>query len=408
MTRGKGMKGWKKGMLAAVLCVALALGAFAVPASGSAGTVYLMAVNERVLPTTAENMPTVMGGVLYVPYTMLSRRDSGINLGVNATYSTTRRTVLVSNSQIGVIFDTQSNTAKDLQDNPVPVRAMVRNSMVFLPIDWLCSYFGSISCSRVRTQYGIVVRVTNGAMVLRDMDFVDAAQDILAESLRNYLATVETPVPETPAPTPQPTPAPTPPPVQQPTAAPTTPPVQPTAEPSAPPPLQAEVLLAFRWGEQGPELAQVLEDRGMCALFLFTCEELRADEDGARRAVAAGHTVGLALTGRDAGECLAQLEEGRRLLAESARYYALVVSADGLDRAGREELAGAGCAVWTATLRGERFRSGEALVEALNPQRVNCVELSCGQGSAAFLRAALSAMEAEECRLRQASASALG
>lgn len=69
------MKGWKRGLLAAALCALMALG-FAVPASGAAGTVYLMAVNEKVLDTTAENMPAVMGGVLYVPYTMLSIRDS--------------------------------------------------------------------------------------------------------------------------------------------------------------------------------------------------------------------------------------------------------------------------------------------------------------------------------------------
>ena len=87
------MKGWKKGLLAA-LCAALMLLA-AAPASGSSAEVYLMAVNDRVLTTTAGNMPTVVGGVLYVPYTMLSSRDGSINLGVTAMYSTTRRTVMV-------------------------------------------------------------------------------------------------------------------------------------------------------------------------------------------------------------------------------------------------------------------------------------------------------------------------
>ena len=128
------MRRWKKGLLAAALCVALALG-IAIPAFGTSGTVYFMAVNDRVFDATVENMPTVMGGVLYVPYTMLSIRDSGINLGVSSLYSTTRRTVLVSNGQIGIVFDTQNNTAQDLQGNPVPARAMVRTSMVFLPID---------------------------------------------------------------------------------------------------------------------------------------------------------------------------------------------------------------------------------------------------------------------------------
>ena len=72
------MRHWKKGMLALALCAALALG-ISIPASGAPGAVYLMAVNEKVVTMTAENMPTVMSGVLYVPYTMLSIRDTGID-----------------------------------------------------------------------------------------------------------------------------------------------------------------------------------------------------------------------------------------------------------------------------------------------------------------------------------------
>lgn len=379
------MKHWKRGLLAAVLCAALALG-IAVPASGALGTVYLMAVNERVLETTAQNMPMVMGGVLYVPYTMLSLQDSGISLGVNAQYSPVRRTVLVSNGQTGIAFDVQNNTANDLQGNPVPARAVVRNSMAFLPIDYLCGFFGVISCSRVRTDYGTLIRVTNSAVVLQDADFVDAAQGLLKNSLRGYLDSIEPTAP--PATTPPPAPA-------------------PSGEPSAPP-IQAQVLLALRWGEQGVEIAQLLETRGERALFLFACDELAAQGDAVRRLAAAGHTVGLALTGEDAETCAAQLKEGRRLLAEIARYHAVVVSADALEAGDREALAQEGCALWNRDLRGEDYRSGTDLVEALSPQRGNFVELSCGAGSAAFLRGMFSAMEAESCYLRQVTAPLLG
>ena len=374
------MRNWSRGLLAAALCAALALGA-AIPVSGSSGTVYLMAVNERVLDVTAENMPTVMGGVLYVPYTMLSIRDSGINLGVSAQYSNTRRTLLVSDGQSGIVFDVQTNTAQDLQGNPVPARSMVRNSMIFLPIAYLCAYFGAISCSRVYSRHGTVIRVTNKPVVLRDLDFVDAADKILADSLRGYYA---------PSPTE--------------TAAPA------TSAPTAPPtalPVQAEVLLALRWGEQAETLARLLENRGARALFLFAAPELREQDDAARRLIAAGHTVGLALTGEDAETCAAQLEEGRRLLAEIARYHVLVVSADALDNKGREALREKGCAVWSADFRGESYRSGAALVGALAPRSASGVELECGAGSAAFLRSILDAMDADNCTLRQPTASLL-
>lgn len=378
------MRRWKKGLLAAALCAALALG-IALPAFGAPGTVYLMAVNEKVLDTTVENIPTVIGGVLYVPYTMLSVRDSGINLGVSALYSTTRRTVLVSGGQSGVVFDTQSNTAEDIQGNPVSARAMVRNSMVFLPIDWLCSYFGTISCSRIQTAYGTLIRVTNGSAVLRDADFVDAASNQLEEKQRAYLRSL---TPESPAPT----------------AAPTAPPAPSRAPAESAPPLRAEVLLALRWGEQGEAMTAMLENRGERALLLFPWDSLGEQDEAVRRAVAAGHTVGLLLTGESPEDCLAQGSEGRRLLAELARYPVLVVSAPELDGAGRAELARAGYALWTADLLGDGFHSGRALTEELDPQRPNRVELDCGPAGGAFLGGLLTALNGEECRLRQPTA----
>ncbi len=377
------MKGWKKRLLAAALCALTLLG-FAVPASGAGSTVYLMAVNEKVLDTTVENMPAIMGGVLYVPYTMLSIRDSGINLGVSALYSTTRRTLLVSNGQMGVVFDTQANTAQDLQGNPVAARAMVRNSMIFVPIDWLCSYFGTINCSRVRTSYGTLIRVTNGAVVLRDPDFVDAASGQLEEKQRNYLASIAS-LPGTPGPTAGPP--------------------GPSGEPSTPP-LQAEVLLALGWGEQGAEMTAQLEARGERALILFPWDGLKDNDDAVRRAAAAGHTIGLLLTGETVEDCRIQGQEGRRLLAEIARCPALVASAPALDDEGREALAREGWALWTPELSGD-FRNAAALIGALDPQQPNRVELDCGPDGGAFLRSLLAGLDREDCQVRQATASVL-
>lgn len=374
------MKRWKKTLLAG-LCAALLMGLW-VPASGSAAGVYLMAVNDRVLvDVTAENMPTVAGGVLYVPYTMLSNRDRGINLGVTAMYSTTRRTVLVTDGRRGVEFDTRSNTSQDLMGNPLGVRAMVRNSMVFVPIDWLCQYFGSISCTRTRTRYGTLIRVTSAAATLGDREFVDAAENQLAASLQNYLASGGRGE-DDPAPSEE--------------------------VPPSDPPSGAELFLACRWGGETAECAQLLEGRSHRGLFLFTCEELEKQDGLVRRLVGAGHTVGLVLTGENAADCLYQAERGRSLLSAAARYNALVVSADSLDEPGREELVQAGYVVWSATVHGTEYSSGSALVRGLSVRRVNYVEVDCGKGATALLRGMLNAMEDENCQLYQATAPALG
>ena len=82
-----------------------------------------------------------------------------------------------------------------------------------------------------------------------------------------------------------------------------------------------------------------------------------------------------------------------------------MVSADALDGEDLETLRREeGCAVWLPGLRGENYRSGAELVEALAPQTANGVELECGAGSAAFLRSLLAAMDEESCYLRQPTA----
>lgn len=382
----------RKKALTAAVCAALLLGLLS-PASGAAGGVNLMAVNERVLDTTAENMPRTVGGVLYVPYTMLSNQViNGINLGVSALYSTTRRTVLVTDNQRGVIFDFQNNTAALLDDTPVSARAMVRNGMVFLPIDWLCQYFGTIRCSRVHTPYGTLIRITNSSAILSDTAFADAAGPQLADNLRRYLDSRAEPVPNTP---------------QQPTSQPTSRPIETEAIPATDPPSGAALFLALRPGAAALDCAQVLENRGQRALFLFTEEELAQEGDLIRRLVGAGHTVGLALTGESAEDCLLEAQRCGDLLACAAKCQALIASAPGLGRSGRRELAAQGFVVWTTTVRGGDFSSGEALVQGLRTDRVNYVELPCGVGGGAFLRSALSAMDEENCQLYAATAPAL-
>ena len=405
------MKRWMKTAAAAALCAALllcgAIGGTVLPAGGSTSTVYLMAVNEKVVPLTAENMPMMVNGTLYVPYIMLSSRTTEINLRVTALYSTTRRTLLVSGGQKGVTFDTRANTAYDIQGEALDVRAAVRNSMVFIPVDWLCSYFDAIDYSLIPTQYGTLVRITNGDAILSDAEFADAAKGKLAENLQKYLDSIAPSATPTPSPTTaQPSSAPSPTPSPTPTPTPSLPPV-PSSAPSLPPEESAELYLALRWGEQGAQAARILEDRGLRGLFLFAPEELAGQGGAVRRLVGAGHTIGLDLTGTDTEACLEQVARGRALLADAVRCDTAIVSAAGADREVRAALREAGYVLWSPTVLGGRYASGEALSYGLDPDRVNYVELTCGEGSAAFLRAALDAMEDAGCTVYQPTAPSL-
>ena len=60
-------------LLAALLCVVLLCGVMGT-ASGSSN-VYFMAVNDTVVEMTADNMPIVVGGTLYVQIGRASCRE---------------------------------------------------------------------------------------------------------------------------------------------------------------------------------------------------------------------------------------------------------------------------------------------------------------------------------------------
>lgn len=375
------MRRWKK-TAALALCALVLAGALSLSASASPGNVNLMAVNERVLlDLTADNMPRTVGGVLYVPYTMLSYQATGIDLGVNAMYSTTKRTLLVTDGQLGVVFDTRANNAQDLSGAEVSAQAMVRNGTVFVPIDWLCDYFGTISCTRTSTRHGTLIRLTSSSAILSDRSFVSAADNQLADSLSRYLESGGRGEGENPVPS--------------------------GGAEASEPPSGGELYLALLWGDDGEECVRLAEGRGLRALFLFTPEQLREQDDLVRRLVGAGHTIGLSLEGEDVEACMDQAADGRGLLAAIARCPALVAGAPNLDREGRDALAQDGFAVWRPTLKGTDYSTGAALARKLDPQQVNYVEIGCGSGGARFLRTALDAMEEENCRIYQATAPAL-
>ena len=376
-----------------ILLVTLLMCALIFPASGSSG-IYFMAINENVHEMTAENIPMVSGSTLYVPYTMFSPQITGVNMGVRAQYNASRSVLTVTDGQKTVTFDTRRNTAYDEDGNDVGARALVRNSMAYLPIHWLCSHFSSINYTLTRTPYGTLIRVTNGAVILTDAQFVDAAIDILQDNLNRYLASITEPEP-TPTVTATPDPSPTP--TQSPEPSP-----PPTAEPTPTP----VVYLALRASSRTSAAVNALERENLSGLFLFTVDQLFNEDDLIRRLVGRGHQIGLALTGSDPDACMEQLSAGRQLMTDIARSPVFIVSADELAPEHHYVLRDAGCAIWSATLQGEGTDSA-AVLEQLDPDHVNFLEILCDESGAALLSRALSALTGDGFRLYWTTAAIL-
>lgn len=384
-----------------ILLVTLILCALIFPANG-AGTVYFMAVNENIHEMTPENIPVVSNSTLYVPYTMFSPQITGINLGVRAQYNATRSTLTVTDGERSVTFDTRRNTAYDETGTTVSAKALVRNSMAYVPIHWLCDYFPTVRYTLSQTRYGQLVRVTNDDVILTDAQFLDAAMDLLYSNLVRYRKALaeQSPSPSptvTSTPEPTPTVTPDPPPATSPTPPPTT-----TPEP-VPAPI---VYLAFRAGDRTAEAANALENAGQYGLFLFAADELAARDDLIRRLIGRGHQVGLALTGSDPDACLTQLAEGRQLMSDIVRSPVFIVSADELDAEHRHLLREAGCALWSATLEAGGTTAA-ALLNRLDPDQVNYLQFTCDESGTALLTRCLTSLTGEDYRLQMTLAPAL-
>ena len=365
-------------LLVLLVCVALVCG-LVTTASGTSD-IYFMAVNETLVPMTAENMPILVGDTLYVPYIMFAlNHNGGVNLGVTAQYSTTRRTVMVSQGSNVVIFDPVANTSYDLDGNELDGRAVLRNAMAYIPLDWICEYFDDIRYSSVRMVYGTLIRVTNQMAAMSDAGFVSAASGMLKNNYRDYLDSIT-------APSGRPTDAPA---------------ITPRPESGA------LVYLAFLNGSRTEEMAQILENHGRQGLFFLTVEELSREDELVRRLVGGGHLVGLDLTGSDAASCLLQAAEGRQLLAASARCQLTVVRLEGADDAVRGLLKEQGYALWQASSRVSVEESARSLLRSLDSERPNYVEALCEDGYVSLLAEAMPELTGSGYRLRPAVAPAL-
>lgn len=375
--------GWLKSILAVLLLV-LVMGSLILFAGGSS-QVYLLSVNDKVMEMTAENMPLVSGNQLYIPYTMLSSQATGINLGVRAQYRAARGTLTVTDGRLVVTFDIRKNTAHDAWGTPQNATALVKNNMVYIPVDWLCRFFEQLNYSLTYTSFGILVRLTNDAVVLTDEEFIDAADSQLRQNYLDYQNALKGQG-GTASPT------------QTQTASPTASP-SPTQSPAPSQPVATvRVYTALRWGEKAGEAARLLEQYDQRGLFLFTCRELMEQDDLVRRLIAGGHQVGLSLEGADAEDCLNQLAQGRELLEAISHSPVLIVSAAKLSRQDAQRVTDTGCALWSAQVYADGL-TWRQLSRKLDAEQDNRVEFTCDEAGVELLEEVLPRLAEEPYQL---------
>ena len=174
----------KRGRFICLLLVVLLLCSLAPEPGRAEPTVYFTAVNDQILDLSDSTMPFWSNGRLYVPDTTVS----GTDLGVFYARSRDKKTAVVYRQGSALTFDLSAGTVSDQSGRQYSAPAVVRGSVVFLPVELLTQFF-SLDYSYTRVTYGYLVRLKSDAVVLSDAKFIEAAALSMEQRYIEYMKT---------------------------------------------------------------------------------------------------------------------------------------------------------------------------------------------------------------------------
>ena len=295
-----------KRSLALLLVLALALAFAALTPAARAVDVCFISVNDTLLDLSTQ--PAFVGGTAYIPAHVLE------NFRIYNSYFASDNTSLVFTEGKQLYFDLSNGNTYDVSGRYYSASGVLRNGQAYLPVQFVCSFFG-LSWSFIPSDgHGDILRLTNGTQYLSD-DIFRSAASTLMDSYYSAWTGAQT----TPAPSPEPSPEPT----------------------ETPPPdrTDTEVLVSFS-GLPSHKILDTLKVRGVQACFLLTAEDVLEAPDLARRIAVDGHRLGV-LCGEDAQ---GDYERAAALLYDAARIQPLIVGSDEAPEACRAMAAEAGLA----------------------------------------------------------------
>lgn len=380
---------WYAAFGAVLLLLALLVGTISAAAVGE--SIYFMSVNDTVLDLDDATMPRVVNGILYVPYIMFDPNyTNGENLGVFSSYSRAKGTVIIYSRTGTLVFDINADTTF-YSGEEYREKAIIRNSMVFVPVDLVCKLF-DLDWSWLIMDYGYIIRVKSDAVVLDDASFVDAASFVVRDRFSKYK---NDQAQLTQSPTTDPTPAPS---AVEPS--PDTETVQPDLH-------ETKLYLGFRMdsGEGFADLLEQLHQNQIYGIFFCPPENLADRDDDVRALLAAGHKIGLLLDAATLNAQLEQWETGQELLSHIARTDTVFCLSENLSDSDWNTLSQQVC-LWRTTLdatcQEQSVRQQtRAITDSIRPKKSYFTLLDDTAQSAQVLTHVLEQLMEEGCSFPQ-------
>lgn len=369
----------KKRAAALILCLALCL-ALAPKTARAAGSVYITAAGNDILPLDDATMPFWSEGYLYVASSIFTGQ---VNKSLGVAYlprnvSNPNLCILYAGSR-SLMFDLAGNFVRDSDGNITFRGAIRRGGEIFVPASVVAEFFKleySVTPLTVsaadEASYGALVWFRQPNFGLSEKAFINAAFSQIAMRYEQYLREQAS---------------------------------ESSGAGTDPGGLQSpqgegkSVYLCLAAGESTSAQLDTLDAYGAQAAFFCSPEFLEEHGDLLRRMTAGGHAVGLLADARN-GErtLLEQLEAGNELLARATMGKTRLVLLRGGDEHARREAREAGFSCLEAEL--DRADSGlwggaqaETLLRQVSAQRGG-VRIWLGDAaSAAGLRSFLSSAQ---------------
>lgn len=378
----------KKRAAALALCFVLAWG-LAPATAEAAGSVYITAAGNDILPLDDTTMPFWSDGYLYVASSIFTGQ---VNKSLGVAYLPSNvsnpNLCILYGRQGSLMFDLSGNFVRDTDGNVIFRGAIRRGGEIFVPASVVAEFFKleySVTPLSIDTSgessYGALVWLRQPNFGLSEKDFINAAFSQIAMRYEQYLRDRQ--------------------------------PADGGAESGGvedipdgiqPPPGDGKtVYLCLAAGEGTAAHLDALDAYGAQSAFFCSLEFLESQGDLLRRMTATGHAVGLLADAGDPDKTVSeQLEAGNRLLALATMGKTRLALVQNGDEGNRREAREAGFSCLEADLdcsdSGLRTSAqAESLLRQVSAQRGD-TRIWLGDTAAAGLRTFLAAAAQAEDR----------
>ena len=275
----------KRSLLALLLCAALLLPMFCLPAAADEKLSFI-SINDT-LPPELIGCVADHGGTTYVPYYIFTNYGFGFSYSYNADEAV----ACLSRGDRKIFFEPGTGVTYDSDNYKYSASAIMRSGTVYVPLSFTARFFGGISYSSIAgNEYGSILRITDGTEVLTDAEFLRAAKTVMRSYAAAYQGDSQGPL---------------------------------SPDETELTPHEGEQIDLSLIGLPSEAVLARLNESRISSCFFLTADDVRTDPDMVRRLVCGGHSVGVYCTENLASE----YAETSDLLFAAARVCTELVTA---------------------------------------------------------------------------------